>query len=252
MPDGRDVTYLYDGSFDGLLTCIFESVYRREMPTSIEPAENVQQSIMRDYVYIASDEEKAQRVFDSIETKISHEALVFFYYVYLSDLEDKERILLEYLLAGYKLKNKLNSHLLLDCVNSVVATKQRVGNEAHNIKQFLRFSELANGVYYARISPRCRVLPIISSHFKHRFPTMPWIIHDCAHNECMVYNGKTCELHDAFSMPDLEYSENEMEYRRLWKSFYDTIEVKERHNERCRMNHMPKKYWRYMPEMWEA
>ena len=35
----------------------------------------------------------------------------------------------------------------------------------------------------------------------------------------------------------------------MWKSFYDTIGIKERNNERCRMNFMPKKYWKYIVEM---
>ena len=35
----------------------------------------------------------------------------------------------------------------------------------------------------------------------------------------------------------------------LWKSFYNTIGIKERKNDRCRMNFMPKKYWKYILEV---
>ena len=34
-----------------------------------------------------------------------------------------------------------------------------------------------------------------------------------------------------------------------WKDFYKTIGIKERKNDRCRMNFMPKKYWKYILEM---
>ena len=33
------------------------------------------------------------------------------------------------------------------------------------------------------------------------------------------------------------------------RRFYDTIAIRERENPRCRMNHMPKKYWKNMVEM---
>ncbi len=35
MHDAADVIYLYDGSFEGLLCCVFESVYGRELPIDI-------------------------------------------------------------------------------------------------------------------------------------------------------------------------------------------------------------------------
>ena len=38
MSDGRNIIYLYDGSFDGLLTAVFDSYYRKEVPVSIENA----------------------------------------------------------------------------------------------------------------------------------------------------------------------------------------------------------------------
>ena len=40
----------------------------------------------------------------------------------------------------------------------------------------------------------------------------------------------------------------EAQYRRLWKTFYDTIEIKERHNPKLRQTHMPKRYWETMTE----
>ena len=30
---------------------------------------------------------------------------------------------------------------------------------------------------------------------------------------------------------------------------YDTLEIKARHNETCRMSHCPKRFWQDMPEM---
>lgn len=42
--------------------------------------------------------------------------------------------------------------------------------------------------------------------------------------------------------------QEELNYRRLWRRFYDTIAIEGRENPRCRMTHMPKRYWAMMTE----
>jgi probable DNA metabolism protein len=42
--------------------------------------------------------------------------------------------------------------------------------------------------------------------------------------------------------------QTEREYRQLWRKFYDTIAIQERYNPKCRMTHMPKRYWGTMTE----
>ena len=42
------------------------------------------------------------------------------------------------------------------------------------------------------------------------------------------------------------------EYRALWKRFYDTIAIEGRLNPRCRMSHMPRRYWENMTEFTET
>ena len=41
-----------------------------------------------------------------------------------------------------------------------------------------------------------------------------------------------------------DFSDNN--YEELWKLFYENIGIKERKNEKCRNNFMPKKYWKYI------
>ena len=44
-------------------------------------------------------------------------------------------------------------------------------------------------------------------------------------------------------------SEREQQFQALWKQFYQTLEIKARHNEKCRMTHCPKRFWADMVEM---
>ena len=45
MSDRSNMIYFYDGSFDGLMCCIFESVYRNERPSAIREHNDGQESL---------------------------------------------------------------------------------------------------------------------------------------------------------------------------------------------------------------
>ena len=45
------------------------------------------------------------------------------------------------------------------------------------------------------------------------------------------------------------YSQEEQHFQKLWKTFFNTISIKERTNPRCQMQYMPKKYWKDLIEM---
>ena len=250
MSDGRDVVYMYDGSFDGFLTAVFDAVYARKNPVDIVDWNgSVQSQLYCDYIYADTDLEKARRVYDSIAKKISYTARYNVFCVFLSDTEGREKLLFDYLQYGYRLGKNVDAYLTIDTIRKVADTAKRVGNEAHMHKEFIRFAELKNGAYYAEISPKNNILPMLSGHFLERFPSMPWMIHDLTYKQCMVYDGKQCRIEYVQSEPVIEYSDAEIKYRNLWKLFYDTIEIKERHNEKCRMNFMPKRYWKHLVEM---
>ena len=63
----------------------------------------------------------------------------------------------------------------------------------------------------------------------------------------MMRKGKCQYINiDSFEMPPA--GREESFYRALWKRYYDTIAVEGRENPRCRMSHMPKRYWSDMTE----
>ena len=51
---------------------------------------------------------------------------------------------------------------------------------------------------------------------------------------------------DDFQMPEAEAEERH--YRDLWQMYYHAIAIEGRYNPKCRMNHMPKRYWGCMTE----
>lgn len=123
-----------------------------------------------------------------------------------------------------------------------------VKNEAHRFLEFIRFSRLEGGVYFSEIEPKYNVLPLLARHFAERFLNTPWMIYDSKRRLCLVFDGE-CRITEAEGTPQIKYSEDEFLYRSLWKKFYDAIEIKQRHNEKCRSNHMPKRFWKHITEM---
>ena len=56
-------TYLYDGSFDGFLTIVFESYSSKTLPQKIFNERDYQPNFLDNTIYIKTDYEKSQRVF---------------------------------------------------------------------------------------------------------------------------------------------------------------------------------------------
>lgn len=246
MPDGTVINYRYDGSFDGLLTCVFESFEKKEIPQEINGPDAGQMSLFAEKE-ILTDEAKAKRVLASIPKKINAEALSFIRRAYLTCLPGKERYILLFLHKGFRMGAKVMRLLSDDVVNVLFKAVKRLGNEAHLLKEFIRFS-VYDQVLAAQITPKNFVLPFLGQHFAERFPNEAFLIYDTTHQMALTYEKGSIQINpvENFSMP--APSEEERQFRRLWKMFYDTIAIKERENPRCRMSMMPKRYWVNMTE----
>ena len=124
---------------------------------------------------------------------------------------------------------------------------QHLEEEAHKYTGFVRFSEL-DGVLAGEIEPKNRVLPLLRPHFCGRYPQERFVLHDRTHGEALFHQpGKWAIL----SVEDVRLGRpgaEELQYRRMWRQFYDTIAIRARENPRCRMTHMPKRYWGTMTE----
>ena len=248
MLNRRDVIYTYDGSFEGLMSAIFDCYYRHDYPYDICNERNMQTVLFCDYVRSSADHEKAGRVMNSISAKISSEAFYHIYCAYLSETDGREMKIFDFLHLGYKFGASVTNRMNLDGVWKLINTAKAVASEAHLYRGFVRFKKLENEVYYSEIEPKGRVLPLISHHFCERFSSMPFMIHDLSHSECLVYNGASVELRETNSAPLLKYAEDEQAFQEMWREFYNTIAIKERRNEKCRMSLLPKRYWRCMTE----
>ncbi|TDX47897.1 putative DNA metabolism protein [Halanaerobium congolense] len=155
-----------------------------------------------------------------------------------------------YLFTGFKVGKSIDEFLTKDYVLKVQEMCQKVARESHRLKGLIRLQETAEGKYYAAVEPDYRVLILLASHFKNRFSTMDWIIHDLKREEAIIFSAADQEwllinLEKDF-MP--KFSKKEQEIQNLWCSFFTAVSIQNRKNPKIQQQFMPKKYWKHLIE----
>ncbi len=242
--------YVYDGSFEGLLTAIYEAYYSKRFPERMECSHNMQQNILDDYVPIPAEPEKADRVYRSIRERISGEALKHVYNVFLSEAEDAGTRIYEYLRLGWRIGYKVDLHLTDDRVFKVHEISRRVEYETHKMLGFVRFKLLEGDIYYAPVKPDNNLVALLAPHFAERLSDQNWIIHDVRRSIAAFFNKKDWLISE-FAPGDLpDTAGAEMKYQKLWKEFFNTIAIPSRKNPRLQRQLMPRRYWEFLTEKW--
>lgn len=246
MSDRADVIYAYDGTFEGLLCCVFESYAQKEIPAEIlSPA--VPQTTLFSGKEIITDFRKAQRVLDSIPRQIGDNALELVRLAYLTCHPQKELYILLFLRLGFRRGPSVMDMLTDDVVYTLDKAVKHLQRESHLLRGFIRFS-VYNGILVSEIGPKNFVLPLLTQHFCDRYPEEQFFIFDRTHGVALVYQPYRSAIIPAERLELDDPDDEEAFYRELWRLFYNAIEVEGRYNPRCRMSHMPKRYWQYMTE----
>ena len=248
-PAAGAVVYYYDGSLAGFFCCVYESYYLREAPAEILAERDAQPTLLQTKT-IVTDLSIAARVRDSIPARICGDALDLIETVFLSCLREKEMCLLRFLTLAYREGRKTLDMLGHPYVAALLDAEKHLLKEAHLLRGFVRFSDYG-GVLASQITPKNFILPFIANHFCARFSEEEFIIFDKNHKAALIYQGRRREIVSLDELPFPEADEAEERYRALWKQFYHTVTIEARYNPRCRMTHLPKRYWENMTEMRE-
>lgn len=244
----REIIYSYDGSFDGLMCCIYESYTQKERPTAIlcdgddEPA-------LFDVRLVATDREHARRVYLSFQ-RYNMSVGPFLRRVFLTCMTDKEMCMYRFIQKLYRAGAPLLTRLSDETYAPLLKAVRHMGGEVEALRGFVRFSEFS-GILGAEIEPKNRILPILRSHFCDRYRNESFFIYDRTHREALLYSGGVSRIVPLEEFHMAPPDETEVHYRRLWKRFYDTIAIRERDNPGLRMSNMPKRYWNTMTEFQE-
>ena len=114
--DTSEIFYIYDGSYEGLLTVIYTAVYARIIPSGISTEKSLQFALNTRYVEVVTNRNYARRVHDALYRKIGFLGLKRLYYVFLSNHPDKDLVIYNYMMLGFKNGDLTNSALSNDTV----------------------------------------------------------------------------------------------------------------------------------------
>lgn len=238
--------FMYDGSLAGFYCCVFESVYSKRIPADIIPIDKAQPMLLEQQV-IPTEEAKSERVRNSLHN-ISILVLDLVECVYYSCMPGKELAMLRFILLAYEQGGRVVDMHGHPIVSPLLKAEFHLTHEAQLLTGFIRFSDY-DGSLAATITPKNFVLPYIARHFVMRFSQEDFLIFDKTHKAALVYQNRKAEIIKLEDIQFPEAGEKELKYRALWKQFYHTIAIEARINPRCRMTHMPKRYWGNMLEV---
>ena len=248
------VAYLCDGTVEGYLTCIYQAYARKEHPEEITTEAEYQPRFEQSSLFIQTEFEQAERVSRGIRQRGG--GAVFMAVVRALSSCSPRAALVAYRFVRYLMDSNSNVRgrsVLDDLANPIVGElvdlQKRVIREEERMRQFIRFSYLENGIWFARCNPNANVVPLVMGHFVARFNVQPFIIYDETHHIAGVYDGHQWSLVAGEAVVPASRTAHDAYIETLWQEFYEALTIKDRYNPELRCHFMPMRLWCNLPEV---
>lgn len=250
--------YQCEDSIDSIFTAIYDAWASRhghdniriDVITNNSDGSNFE--FFTDYIKVDIDIEKAGKVAKSIKEKISADAFHMVCNGVCSYSPEKGDIIYRFLIEGFKMGKDVVDCLSKDAVMNLFVLNRNVGMERHHFLGFLRFVQTKSNILYAKIKPKNDIIRMIAPHFADRIANEDFIIYDEARKTAIVHRVGQEWIYTV--VEDMNLDEILMnqslqdDYEQLWKTFYDSIAIKERKNLNLQRNNLPKRFRSNMTE----
>ena len=237
---------LYDGTFEGFLSLVYEVYYKKLKPTKIYktlPNEILFEEILE----INSSKESGIKVLNAIKTKFPKEILEKILNIFMCDSKEFEMALLEYIVIGFKDSKQLYN-INNSCVFYLNSLEKELFKNVHRMSGFTRFEELEDKTLYAKIESKFNIVYFLGRHFLKRFNNQNFIIHDLNRKLAFVKMQNDYSIKEVAFFYEPNYSSNEEKFQKLWKSFFSGVTINERTNLKLQTQMVPLLYRTYMSE----
>lgn len=251
------MTYLFDGSYNGLLTAVFQAFERKQTAINIAIKDNYQSALFENDYIIETNPLQAKRVLDGLYNRLSAQQAGDFWRVFLSEDDKIYGILFRLFVLIFQGQNKLLDNYGDAAVLYFHQTLKKVNRERHRMKAFIRFQQTADNLYFAIISPDFNVLPLILTFFKNRYADQAWLIYDerrqyGIHYDKHMVREVTLSFNESNALQtqqaNITMDSKETLYQQLWQSYFQSTNIPARKNMKLHLQHVPKRYWRYLTE----
>lgn len=256
MNDNKRMRILVcENSVEGILTAVHQAFTSRYghayQKIMIGPWVNM--DLFAEVCPVETDIAKASRVADAVMYKISAAAWQIVWQAAESSFEDKGDVIYRFLILGFANGSKVLNAMTRPEVMRLHQLSKGVSRELQHLYGFLRFQELESNILYAKLVSRHHVGTFLANHFADRLPMEHWIIHDPDRDEVWIHPAGqewVYIAHPDFRIdPETMLSAAEYNFKAWWQSFTEAIAIQERANPKLQIQMMPKRYWKYMPEM---
>jgi len=252
----QEITLTYDASYEGLLSAIFESYRLGIKVAKIVPIANYLDSLFEEPIHVETNLEWADRVKKGIGEKGGRAANQLLYRCFLSEQIDIELLILHFVQTAMKSHQDVTKNYRDEKILELHKIDKKIGREVHRMHAFVRFQKTKDNIFTSIVEPDFNVLPLIGDHFEKRYPAMQWLIYDITRHYGIFYNQEkidfiTFEEEDHQQLKQLSkeiLTADEPDYQILWKSYFDSVNIPERNNRKLHLQHVPKRYWKYLTE----
>jgi probable DNA metabolism protein len=247
-------TLIYDGTFEGLLTAVFEIYEQKLQQVKIQKGEWLCTALFEDVITIVTDETRAGRVLQGLQQKLSAGGLQRLYAAHMAGMDEEDGMIVGYIRYVFDSKMNVEEDYGNKYVLRISEMLRMIRREKHRMEAFIRFQKLQDDTFYAAIEPDFNVLPLLGRHFKNRYADQKWLIYDMKRNYGLFYDLFKLEfitLDFSTAKPDnviSSYTEDEGLYQNLWKNYFQSVNIPARKNTKLHMRHIPKRYWRFLTE----
>jgi len=249
--------YIFDGSYQGLLCAVFTAFERKQFDIQLTTVELYQENLFEPSLAIISDQQKAERIINGLQKILPKDMVSNFWKAYLSEDPAIPQVLFRLMITLFKGNKTFMANYGNKDVLYFFQTLKKVSRERHRVKAFVRFQKSEDGLYTAIIEPDFNVLPLVASFFRNRFADQAWLIYDNKRKYGLHYNlqqitevaltsSETQSLQKQQNLVQLDISDKR--YETMWKSYFESTNIAARKNMKLHLQHVPKRYWKYLPE----
>ncbi len=247
------MTFTYDGTYEGLLSAIFEAYHIKSEPVDIVPEDAYQPGLFAEHRHVETNPAWAERVRKGIIAKTSKEGERMLRRCLLSELPGVEMLIFHFIKTAMASERSVEHNYLDPKILELHQINKKIGREVHRMHAFVRFAETRDGLFVSLVEPDFNVLPLIGKHFIERYPAQQWLIYDTRRHFGLFWDEKKAEFvtfseQEHRRLTDEVLTGMETDYQELWKSYFKSVDIPERRNLKLHLQHVPKRYWKYLVE----
>lgn len=246
-------TLVYDGTWIGLLCCVYEVYAKKLDQIAVVSESRFIPDAFSEVNKVVSDEQRARRVWDGLNTRISKKAMHRLYTCYLSELPHIGSSICTFIRLAFDMPESPEQAYAIPSVLRISKVDRMVHREKHRMEAFIRFQLTRDDLYFATIEPDFNVLPLIAKHFKNRYADQRWLIFDLKRNYGIYYDLEVVseviiDRTGAEKKGKNIFSDDEPLYQKLWQEYFAHVNITERKNTKLHLMHVPRRYWKHLTE----